>query len=161
MADKNYITPLGFKKLQDELEHLLKKERPEVTATVAWAASNGDRSENADYIYGKRRLREIDKRIEFLSKRIDSSQVVNPLEVTTKDQVRFGATVVVVGDQQLEKTYRIVGVDEVSVEAGKISYKSPLGASLIGAKLGSFVTYQTPKGEMLVEVVKIDYLEIL
>lgn len=159
MAEKNYITPAGFKKLKAELDFLLRKERPEVTATVSWAASNGDRSENADYIYGKKRLREIDRRIQFLSKRIDVSEVVDPVSVKS-DKVRFGATVTILDEEDREKIYRIVGVDEVNVDLGKISWKSPLGGALLNSKAGDYVTYNSPKGEQSIEVIKIQYLNI-
>ena len=159
MTEKNYITPAGFNKLKAELEFLLKKERPEVTAVVAWAASNGDRSENADYKYGKQRLREIDRRIQFLSKRIDVSEIVDPISVQS-DSVRFGATVTILDEESRQKIYRIVGVDEVNVDLGKISWKSPLGAALLKAKAGDYINYTSPKGEQSIEILKIEYLAI-
>ncbi len=159
MDKKDYITPSGYKKLQDERNHLYKIERPEVTATVAWAASNGDRSENADYQYGKRRLRQIDKRLEFLVKKIDSLLVVDPEKIIS-DQVLFGATVQILNDLDQAKTFSIVGVDEVDVLKGKISWKSPLGAALLKAKVGDYVTYRAPSGEQEVEVLSINYQKI-
>src|SRR6195256_5024252 len=123
---KNYITPAGFRRLKDEALHLLDKERPELVKVVQWAASNGDRSENADYIYGKRRLREIDRRIRFLTKRLDAAVVVDPESREASDQVFFGATVAVANDAGEEKTYSIVGFDEAEVSRGRISWISPL-----------------------------------
>ena len=129
MASLNYITPPGMKNLKKELENLLKVERPQVVATVAWAASNGDRSENADYIYGKRRLRQIDSRIRFLTKRIEAAQVVDPQKQEQTDKVVFGATITLEDEQGQQKTYQIVGEDEIDTTGGKISWKSPHGQS--------------------------------
>ena len=156
---KDYITPAGFRKLQDELHQLLKVERPQVVVTVTWAASNGDRSENADYQYGKRRLRQIDKRAEFLLKKIDSLQIIDPATISS-DRVLFGATVQILNDQDQVKTYSIVGVEEVDVSKGKISWQSPLGAALLKSKVGDYVTYGTPNGELGVEIQKITYQSI-
>lgn len=154
--DKNYITPAGFKKLQQELKVLKHDERPRVTETVAWAAGNGDRSENGDYIYGKKRLREIDRRIRFLMKRIDAAEVVNPAEITVED-VRFGATVTVVNEDDCEKTYTIVGMDETDIERGRIGWRSPLAVALFKKKAGDVVTFHAPGGEKELEVVSITY----
>ncbi len=159
MDKKDYITPAGFKRLQDEVNHLYKVERPEVTKVVTWAASNGDRSENADYQYGKRKLRQIDKRLEFLMKRIDCLQVVDPEQIVS-EQVRFGATVEILNEQDQTKVYSIVGVDEVDVNKGKISWKSPLGSALLKAKVGDFVTYNAPSGEQGVEILSIKFKKI-
>ena len=159
MDKKDYITPSGYKKLQDELNHLYKVERPEVTATVAWAASNGDRSENADYQYGKRRLRQIDRRLEFLVKKLDSLQVVDP-ETIKAEHVLFGATVKILNDDGEEKVFSIVGVDEVDVKQGKISWKSPVGAALIKGKVGDYLTVKTPSGEQGLEILEIKYQKI-
>ncbi len=158
MAQKNYITPAGFEKINKELHDLKHVERPEVTKLVAWAASNGDRSENGDYIYGKRRLRQIDSRIHFLSKRIDDAEVIDPTTIHS-DVIQFGATVTVRDEDDKEKTYSIVGADEIDLSKGYISWLSPLGAALLRAraKVGDWVTYQTPKGELEVEVVEIKY----
>src|SRR5271163_3854193 len=125
-GSRNYMTPGGFARLKDELSRLTDKERPEVVATVAWAASNGDRSENADYIYGKRRLREIDRRIRFLTKRLEASEIVEPA-LQKSDTVLFGATVRVAYEDGREVTYRIVGVDETDVAQGRVSWCSPIG----------------------------------
>jgi len=162
MAQKNYITPAGLARLKQELYELKHDQRPEVTKLVSWAASNGDRSENGDYIYGKKKLREIDRRIQFLSKRIDESDVIDPIE-NKADFVRFGATVTIADEDDNQKIYSIVGVDEVDVNKGRISWLSPLGAALINskAKCGDWVSYQTPKGELGVEVLKIEYKTVV
>src|SRR6478609_2448705 len=122
---KNYITPAGHKRLKDEALHLLNKERPDLVKVVAWAASNGDRSENADYIYGKRRLREIDRRIRFLTKRLEAAQIIDPV-AQSSDRVVFGATVQVKDEAERLKTYSIVGIDETDVKRGRISWISPV-----------------------------------
>ena len=131
MNQKNYITNIGFFKLKNELDDLLRVERPQVTKTVAWAASNGDRSENADYIYGKKRLREIDKRTRFLSSRLENAVVIYPEKIESV-KVQFGATVKILDDDGIEKTISIVGVDEINIEKNHLSWKSPIGSSLIG-----------------------------
>ncbi len=154
---KNYITPAGFKRLKDEALHLLDKERPELVKVIQWAASNGDRSENADYIYGKRRLREIDRRIRFLTKRLDAAVVVNPAEREETDQVFFGATATVMGQDGAERTYSIVGIDEADVSRGRISWISPLAKALIKAREGDTVTVRTPGGDESLEIVGIEY----
>lgn len=152
---KNYITPAGAQRLRDELGQLLNTERPKLVETIAWAASNGDRSENADYIYGKRRLREIDKRIRFLSKRLEVAEVVDP-QKQPKDRVLFGATVYVEDEDGMQKVYQIVGVDETDAKNGKISWTSPVGKALLQARVGDSVVLQTPKGESELEVLKIE-----
>lgn len=157
---KNYMTPRGFAKLQAELQKLLNDDRPKLTATVAWAASNGDRSENADYIYGKKRLREIDKKIRWLSKRLESSEVIDPLKVEKKEQAFFSATVTVEDENGLQKTYSIVGIDEADPAQGKISWISPLAKSLLKARQGDLVSFRSPKGIQELEVIKISYQEI-
>ena len=159
MEKQNYITPKGYKRLADELEQLHKIERPEVTKLVAWAASNGDRSENADYIYGKRRLREIDRRIRFLSSRLDAALVVDPTQ-TKSEKIQFGATVEVQNENGITKIFTIVGVDEVDTAKGRISWQSPIGKSLIGKSSGDEVLVRLPTGEMSYEVVTIVYLPI-
>jgi transcription elongation factor GreB len=153
---KNYITPRGADALKAELKHLLYTERPDLVKVVAWAASNGDRSENADYIYGKRRLREIDRRMRFLQKRLDASVIVDPKE-QRGDKVLFGATVTVENDQGKSKTYQIVGVDETNPAEGLISWISPLGKALLQAELGEVVTLQTPTGDVELEIKKVEY----
>jgi transcription elongation factor GreB len=154
--DKNYITPGGIKKLTDEWSHLTKVERPEVTRTVTWAASLGDRSENADYIYGKKRLREIDRRLRFLSKRIEAAEVIDPLKVMA-EKAQFGATLKTLNEEGLQKTYSIVGVDETKASTGLISWKSPIGKVLLGSSTGDIVRVQTPAGEYELEILEIYY----
>ena len=156
---KNYMTPGGVKRMQEELHHLKTKERPEVTAVVSWAAGNGDRSENGDYIYGKKRLREIDRRIRFLSKRLDNVEIVDPLKVEG-DQVRFGATVTFRDEDGVEKTYSIVGIDEADVERGRISWISPIANALFKARIGDYVTFKSPKGLRELEILDIKYVEL-
>lgn len=157
--EKNYITPKGFKTLQDELHQLVRIERPEVTKTVAWAAGNGDRSENADYIYGKKRLREIDKRVRFLSLRIDLAIVVDPCSIKT-EKVQFGASVEIEDEEGNSKTISIVGVDEINTATGLISWRSPIGSSLIGKEVGDTIEVLTPRGKIAYEIVSIIYREI-
>ena len=157
---KNYITPAGFKRLKDEALHLLDKERPELVKVIHWAASNGDRSENADYIYGKRRLREIDRRIRFLTKRLDAAVVVDPAAREDTDQVFFGATVTLMQEDGVEKIYSIVGIDDADVSRGRISWISPLAKALIKAREGDTVTVRTPGGDESLEIVGIEYKAI-
>jgi len=152
----NYITPLGAAALQEELRTLKYDERPKLVETIAWAAGNGDRSENADYQYGKRRLREIDKRIEFLLKRIELAEVVDPSKVKS-DKVLFGATVTIRDEDGRDKSYKIIGVDEINVEKSEISWKSPVASALLNKKVGDFATISSPKGEREVEIIKIIY----
>ena len=158
-APPNYITPGGARRLKDELHRLLATDRPEVVRTVSWAASNGDRSENGDYIYGKRRLREIDRRIRFLQKRLEAARVVDPLE-QKGDRVVFGATVTVADEDGHERTYRIVGIDESEPTLGKVSWISPLAKTLMGARVGDGVTLRTPKGEEELEVLDVRFIAI-
>lgn len=143
----------------DELEQLLRIERPEVTKLVQWAASNGDRSENADYLYGKKRLREIDRRVRFLTQRLDASLVVDPVK-SSSEKVQFGATLEVSDEEGIIKTYSIVGVDEVDTAKGRISWQSPIGKSLIGKEVGNEVLVKIPAGEVTLEIVKITYQPI-
>jgi transcription elongation factor GreB len=156
---KNYITPAGAERLRAELKKLRYEERPEVTKTVAWAAGNGDRSENGDYLYGKKRLREIDKRMRFLAKRLEAAEVVDPLVINV-EYVQFGATVSLRFEDDSEKTYSIVGVDEVEVNKGRISWMSPLARALLKANAGDYVTFHSPKGEQEVEVLAVVYKEL-
>ncbi|OFZ22036.1 MAG: transcription elongation factor GreB [Bdellovibrionales bacterium GWB1_55_8] len=158
MGTKNYMTPAGALRLREELKQLLYKERPEVVRTVSWAASNGDRSENGDYIYGKRRLREIDRRIRFLTKRLEAAQVVDPA-TQRADHVLFGATVTISDEEGRERTYRIVGIDEAEPAKGHVSWISPLAKALLNAKVGDSVVLRTPKGEEELEVLSIRYEE--
>ena len=154
---RNYITPAGYKRLKDEALNLLDKERPELVKVIQWAASNGDRSENADYIYGKRRLREIDRRIRFLTKRLDAAVVVDPASREASAQVFFGATVTVANAAGEEKTYSIVGVDEAEVSRGRISWISPIATALIKAREGDRVTVKTPAGDETLDIVSVEY----
>jgi transcription elongation factor GreB len=145
--------------MQEELRDLLHKKRPEVVQTVSWAAGNGDRSENGDYIYGKKKLREIDRRVRFLSKRLDLVEVVDPLKVAC-DQIRFGATVTIADEDDKKKTYSIVGVDEADASTGKISWASPLANALLKLREGDVATFRSPRGVQEIEVIKIEYREI-
>ena len=154
---RNYITPAGHARLESELEHLVKRERPQVVEVVAWAASNGDRSENGDYIYGKRRLREIDRRIRFLTKRLDIAEVVDPLRQGDNDQVFFGARVTVADGDGSENVYTIVGVDEADVSRGRISWVSPLARALIKAREGDTIRFQSPVGIRELDIVEVVY----
>ncbi len=158
-GEKNYITPGGLARLKEEFSFLLNVDRPKVTATVAWAAGNGDRSENADYIYGKRRLREIDRRIRFLTKRIEAAEIVDPA-LRKSDQVFFGVTVTIRLEDDSLQTLSIVGVDETDAQKNHISWTSPMARALIKARVGDLVEFQSPKGKREVEVIRIEYLEI-
>ncbi|MGE0616038.1 MAG: transcription elongation factor GreB [Bacteriovoracia bacterium] len=153
---KNYITPAGAARLREELKQLMNVERPKVVTTVSWAASNGDRSENGDYIYGKRRLREIDRRIRFLSKRLEIAEIIDPL-TQAKDRVLFGATVTVEHESGEKRKYRIVGMDETDAAKRYISWTSPIGRALLQAKKGDTIQVRTPKGEEELEVLLIQY----
>jgi transcription elongation factor GreB len=154
---KNYITPRGFLKLRQEFSDLFYKERPKLVETVAWAASNGDRSENGDYIYGKRRLRQIDSRLRHLRNRIEAAQVVNPGE-QPKDVVLFSAHVTFEDEDGDVKTYQIVGEDEYDPTQNQISWKSPVAKALLGKKLNDEVTLKRPKGNIEVCILKIEYV---
>ncbi|OGA40122.1 MAG: transcription elongation factor GreB [Betaproteobacteria bacterium RIFCSPLOWO2_12_FULL_68_19] len=154
-AGKNYMTPAGYARLDAELRRLVELERPEVVKTVAWAASNGDRSENADYIYGKRRLREIDRRVRFLIKRLEAAEVVQSSGRDT-DQVFFGAAVRIRGKEG-EKQIRIVGVDEVDPARGHVSWISPIARALLKARAGDTVTLRSPAGEESLEILEVSY----
>ncbi len=155
---KNYISPGGHARLKAELDHLLRVERPHVVEVVAWAASNGDRSENGDYIYGKKRLREIDRRIRFLIKRLESATVVTPSEQENTGQVFFGATVTVCdADGTDEQTYQIVGVDEANASEGRISWIAPLSRALLKAREGDVIRFASPAGLREIEVLEIRY----
>jgi transcription elongation factor GreB len=154
---KNYMTPRGHRRMQDELRQLRSNERPAVVETVAWAAGNGDRSENADYLYGKRRLREIDRRIRFLTKRLEQAEVVDPCRQIRRDQVFFGATVTYAGARGGEATVTIVGVDEADLARGEVSWLSPLARALIKARVGDIVELRAPAGAEAIEVLAIRY----
>ncbi len=156
MEKNNYITPQGHQKLVDELQHLLRVERPQVTQLVQWAASNGDRSENADYLYGKRRLREIDRRIRFLTSRLDAAVIVEPSSINS-DKVQFGAQVEVHDEEGKIRIFIIVGVDEVNTAQNRISWQSPIGKNLLGKKVGDEVVIKIPAGETTYDIVSIHY----
>lgn len=156
METKNYITPAGLVKLRDEYHQLMNVERPKLVETVAWAASNGDRSENADYQYGKRRLREIDKRVRFLTKRIEDAEVVDP-KTMSGEKVLFSATVTLVDEDDVEFVYQIVGEDELDPKSGKISWKSPVAKALLGKKLGDEVKIIRPSGEIFMTIENVEY----
>ena len=159
LGGKFYMTPEGHQRLRAELDQLMRTERPRVVEIVSWAAANGDRSENADYQYGKRRLREIDRRARFLTKRLENAAVVDPSRQTMRERVFFGATVTYVDESDLERTVTIVGVDEADMEVGKISLTSPLSVALIKAKArrGDEVSVFTPRGVEIVEVLSVRY----
>lgn len=156
-GSKNYITPEGLVALQDELRQLSRVERPKVVEVVSWAAGNGDRSENGDYIYGKKRLREIDRRIRFLVKRMEIAEVVDPRRQKNRDRVFFGATVTYADSAGTERTIRIVGVDEARLERGEVSWISPVARALMKAQEGDVVRIRTPAGLESIEVVEISY----
>ena len=153
----NYLTPQGYAALTNERNQLLKVERPKTVEIVSWAASNGDRSENGDYIYGKRRLREIDRRLRFLSKRIELAKIVDSSAQMTQDQVFFGATVTLVDQEGHEQTLRIVGVDETHLGPNYISWVSPIARALIKSREGDSVTFESPSGIRTVEIIRVTY----
>jgi transcription elongation factor GreB len=154
---RNYMTPEGYARLRDELVHLMNVERPSVVQVVSWAASNGDRSENGDYLYGKKRLREIDRRMRFLTKRLDIAEVVDPAAQPNRDQVFFGATVTYADQTGEEQTVTIVGVDEAEPLAGKISWISPVARALIKAREGDTVVLRTPGGVQELDILDVTY----
>ena len=156
---KNYITPAGYTRLKHELQQLLDEERPELVKVIAWAASNGDRSENADYIYGKRRLREIDRRIRFLNQRLEIAEVIDPARKGV-EQVFFGATVTYSDSNGVEHTISIVGQDEVDPSRGRVSWISPVARALNQARTGSVVSVKTPAGTEELEVKEIHYVPL-
>lgn len=158
-SGKNYITPHGAAKLRAELKQLLDVDRPEVVRTVSWAASNGDRSENGDYIYGKKRLREIDRRIRFLSKRLEIAEIVDPKE-KSGETVLFGATVKLEMEDGKTKTISIVGIDETDISRGRVSWISPIGKALLQAKKGDTIILRTPKGEEDVTILEVRFEEL-
>ena len=156
---KNYITPEGYARLRAELLHLIDEERPKVVEVVHWAASNGDRSENGDYLYGKKRLREIDRRIRFLTKRLEIAEVVDPARQVRRDQVFFGATVTYAREDGDAHTVTIVGADEADQENGEVTWVSPIARALRLARAGDIVRLQTPRGPEEIEVIEIRYPE--
>ena len=156
----NYITPTGWQVLKDELYSLVNKERPEIVQIVNWAAGNGDRSENGDYLYGKRRMREIDRRIRFLTKRLEAAQVVDPKTREATDQIFFGATVELLRGDGSEQVVKIVGIDEIDTAKNKISWISPLARCLIKAREGDEVVLNGPEGREVIEILSVEYIRI-
>jgi transcription elongation factor GreB len=156
---KNYMTPTGYAALQDELRQLLREERPRIVEAVAWAAGNGDRSENGDYIYNKKRLREIDRRARYLTKRLESAEVVDPQRQRDLEQVFFGATVSYAGDDGVLHTVTLVGIDEADLAHGKINWQSPVAKALLKSRPGDRVRLQSPAGATTVEIVAVRYTE--
>ncbi len=156
-GSRNYMTPAGFARLRGELVSLLNVERPAVVQTVSWAASNGDRSENGDYIYGKKRLREIDRRLRFLTRRLDNAEVVDPATRESTDQVFFGATVRYANAVGEELQIAIVGIDEVDLPRGRVSWISPIARALIKAREGDLVQLRTPGGVEKIEIIEVRY----
>jgi len=154
---KNYVTPAGYARLRAELMNLLDVERPKVVDVVSWAAKNGDRSENGDYLYGKKRLREIDRRIRFLSKRLDIAEVVDPSVHHGSDRVFFGATLRYVNARDEIRTITIKGVDESDSTAGEVSWIAPIARALLGARVGDEIRVQTPAGVDTIEVLEVNY----
>jgi transcription elongation factor GreB len=159
-GSKNYLTPLGWRRMRDELSWLVKTERPQVTSVVSWAAKLGDRSENADYQYGKKRLREIDRRIRYLTKRLEAAEVVDPATREDTDQVFFGATVTYATSSGEENTVRIVGIDETDLPHNYVSWISPVARALIKAREGDTVNLRTPGGDEELEILEVRYEEI-
>ena len=155
---RDVISPVGFRRLQLEYDDLKHKERPELVKVIAWAAGNGDRSENGDYIYGKKRLYAIDKRLRFLSERLSKAEVIDPVQ-NRSSKVGFGATVKIVDEDDNERSFTIVGIEEVEPSKGFISWQSPLGNALLHASVGDWVTYQSPQGKKEVEILSISYNE--
>lgn len=155
---KNYMTPVGFAMLQTELRDLVSNERPAIVKVVSWAASNGDRSENGDYIYGKKRLREIDRRIRYLTKRLESASIVDPKLQVGLTQIFFGATVQYINEHGESHTVKIVGLDEADISAGKISWVSPLAKTLLKARIGDNLTLRVHDGEHNLTVTNISYM---
>lgn len=154
--NKIYLTVNGAQKMRDEIRKLLKDERPKLVETISWAAGNGDRSENGDYIYGKKRLREIDKRLRILTEKLDHAEVVDPTQIKA-DDVRFGATVTLCDEEDQTKTYTLVGSEEVDPGKGLISYKAPLARAIWRKKVGDVVSFMSPKGELEYEIMAICY----
>lgn len=154
---KNYVTPSGYSELQEELRYLLRDERPKIVEVVRWAAGNGDRSENGDYIYGKKRLREIDRRMRYLTKRIENAEIVDPNRQKKLTKVFFGATVTY-KKNNTEMTVKLVGIDEADLLKGKVSWISPIAKALLKSEVGDIVKLKTPDGNEELEILEIKYL---
>jgi len=157
MSSERLITPQGFRALREEYDLLFGQDRPQLVETIAWAASNGDRSENGDYIYGRKRLREIDRRLGFLAKAMKQAKVVDPATQTAVGEVRFGATVELADEDDMRRTLMLVGEDEADASSGRISWKAPIARALVGAKVGDERTVRLPSGEKSYEVIAIRY----
>lgn len=159
MSDRppRFITPQGFARVRAEYEQLFSSERPRLVDTIAWAAANGDRSENGDYIYGRKRLREIDRRLGYLSKVMKSAKVVDPTLQEQRDTVRFGATVELADENDDRRIVTLVGEDEADASSGQVSWAAPIARALVGAKVGDERVVRLPAGEKSYEVMKIDY----
>lgn len=153
----NYITPAGYRRLREEYEQLFGTERPKLVETISWAAGNGDRSENGDYIYGRKRLREIDRRINFLSKRMSKAKVLDPSEQPDRSRIFFGAQVTLADDNDEERVVTLVGEDEADAGAGRVSWNSPIARAIRGAAVGDLRRVQLPGGEKEFEIVRIAY----
>lgn len=158
-SSKNYLTPAGWQRIKDELYHLVHRERPEIVNIVSWAASNGDRSENGDYLYGKKRMREIDRRIRFLTKRLEIAEVVHSAG-RDSEQIFFGATVTLLRGDGQEQTVAIVGVDEIDLPRNRISWISPLARTLLKAREGDTVVLRGPEGDEDIEILEVQYLAL-
>jgi len=158
-GNPNYITPGGYKLLREEYAALYGVERPRLVETIAWAAANGDRSENGDYIYGRKKLREVDRRIDWLSKRMADAKVVDPADQPERDRIWFGATVTLVDEDETERIVTLVGEDEADAAQGRISLRSPIGRAVRGAAVGDVRRVTLPSGERELEVVAISYPE--
>lgn len=158
ITDKNYLTIVGYQRLSSELQELVTKSRPFLVQTINWAASNGDRSENGDYIYGKRKLRELDKQIHKLTKKLETAEVVDFSVHVGSEKVFFGATVTILRNETLSQTVKIVGLDEISPEQNHISWKSPLARCLLGKCLGDRFGYKFPNGEDVVDIIDVSYV---
>ena len=157
MGKERFITPAGFARIRAEYEQLFGQERPRLVETIAWAAANGDRSENGDYIYGRKKLREIDRRLGYLSKVMKDARVVDPAHQPSRDQVRFGATVELADEKDERRILTIVGDDEADASAGRIGWGAPLARALLGARVGDERIVRLPAGEKSYEVIRIDY----
>ncbi|HEY2131727.1 MAG TPA: transcription elongation factor GreB [Acetobacteraceae bacterium] len=156
---KNYMTPAGHARLRDELNQLMRVERPKIVEIVSWAAGNGDRSENGDYLYGKKRLREIDSRARFLGKRLEIAEVVDPARQQRRDQVFFGARVTYADERDTQRSVTLLGVDEADISRGEISLNSPIARALLGKRVGDAVKIHTPRGIEEIEILEIEYPE--
>lgn len=157
MKTPNYITPEGYRRLREEYEGLFAVERPRLVETIAWAASNGDRSENGDYIYGRKRLREIDRRLGWLSRRMKDAKVIDPAAQPERSKIWFGATVTLVDEDERRRIVTLVGEDETDAANGRIAWSSPIGRAIRGASVGDLRRVTLPAGERELEIVAIDY----